>query len=119
MNAIELQKAIGKLDEKRICEEEILLKSFTSLRKYFDPVYHMKNMLPPDFPVAVKVNNVLNDSLNQVTYLINNKIITYSKDSILLKSGTKMLTNMVNKTVKINSIKIKAISLAIIKNILN
>lgn len=119
MNSKELQRAIQDLNKKRVAKEKTIMENLNGFRKYFDPVFYVKNTLPTAIPISIKVDNLLNNTISDSTYAINDKIIAYTNDSFLLRSGTSVVTNMITKTVHTNRNKIKAISLAIIKNILN
>lgn len=119
MNANDLQKAIQDLDKKRTEKEKILLNNLGGFRKYFDPVFHMNNILPKEIPITVKINKLLDNTITDANQVINGKIYNYSNDSFLLRSGGNMVSNIVSKKINMNRNRIKAISLAIIKNILN
>ena len=119
MNTRELQISIKDLDKKCGDKEKILLNNLRGLKKYFDPVFHIQNALPIQLPIACKINILLDNTISDATHAINNKIVNYSNDSFLLKSGKSLVTRMVTKTVYTNRRSIKAISLSVIKNIFN
>ena len=118
MDSKELHSAIKELNKEEILRKNKLLADLKSFEKYFDPVYHVKNSLPPTMPVGFRLNGLLDETIIDATHVINNKIQEQSQGSILLKSGTTMITKVVSKSVLSNKTKIKAISLAIIKNLL-
>ena len=118
MDSNELKLAIKELDKKHLHKRAILIENLNSFKKYLDPVYHVNNALPPKQPITVKINDLLDETILDATEIINKKIKEQSEGSILLKSGGSMATKIVSKTLHSNKTKIKAISLAIIKNIL-
>ena len=118
MDANELRLAIKELDKKQIQKKSILIENLRSFEKYFDPVYHVNNALPPKLPVSLKINGLLDETILDATHLLNSKIREQVDGSLLLKSGGAMVIKAVSKSVLSNKTKIKAISLAIIKNIL-
>lgn len=119
MDTIELQKLINELNKKSIQKENLLKENIKSFNKYFDPVYHINNALPAKVPVTFKINNLLDETISDTTAALNNKIIAQTSGSFLLRSGTAMVTKMVSKTVHSHRNKIKAVGLAILKNILS
>ena len=88
-------------------------------KKYLNPVFHVKNALPSEAPNSIKLNKILDSSIDDATYAINGKIAIFSKEFFLLKYVGTMFSNMVTKRIHINRTRIKAFSLAILKNILN
>ena len=119
MNTTDLKKAIQDLDLKRTEKEKVLLEHLGGFKKYFDPVFHMNNALPKKISLSVKINTLLDNTITDTTYLINGKISNYSNDSFILRSGGNMVSNLISKKINKNRNRIKAISLAILKNILN
>lgn len=118
MDSNELKLAIKELDKKHIHKKALLIENLNSFTKYIDPVYHVKNALPPKLPIGFKINDLLDETIVDATEIINKKIRDQSDGSILLKSGGSMVTKIVSKAVFSNRTKIKAVSLAIIKNLL-
>ena len=118
MDTNELKHAIKELDKKEIHKKLILIENLKSFEKYLDPVYHVKNALPPKLPVGLKINHLLDETILDVTHVINKSIKEQAEGSILLKTGGSVVSKIVNKKMLSNKTKIKAISLAIIKNIL-
>ena len=118
MNTTDLQKAIQNLDRKRADKEIVLLENLGGFEKYFDPVFYMNNALPAEVPITVKINKLLDNTISDATQVINGKISNYTNDSFILRSGGNMVSNIVGKKINTNRNRIKAISLAIIKNIL-
>ena len=118
MDSTELKLAIKELDKKHLNKKLKLIENLKSFKKYLDPVYHVNNALPVELPVTYKINELLDNTIFDATQVIKNKITEQSKGSFLLKSGGSMVSKMVDKTLLSNKTNIKAISLAIIKNIL-
>ena len=119
MDTTDLQKAIQNLNKKRTEKEKVLLENFAGFKKYLDPVYHINNALPLEITISAKINKILDNTINDATHAINGKIINYSNDSFVMRSGGTMVSNLVSKKIDTNRNKIKAISLAILKNIFN
>ena len=119
MDTTELQILIKELNKKSIQKERLLKENIKSFNKYLDPVYHINNVLPDEVPITFKLNNLLDETISDATHVLNNKISAQTGNSFLLKSGTSMVTKMVSKTVFSNRNKIKAVGLAILKNILS
>ena len=118
MDTNELKHAIKELDKKQMHKKLILIENLKIFEQYLDPVYHVKNALPSKLPVGLKINHLLDETILDVTQIIDRSIKKQAAGSILLKSGGSMVSKIVNEKVLSNKTKIKAISLAIIKNIL-
>ena len=118
MDSNELKFAIKELSKDEIHKKKLLVENLKSFEKYFDPVYHVNNILPPELPITFKLNDLLDNTIIDATHVINKRIKQQSEGSLLLKSGGSMVTKLVSKSVLTNKTKIKAIGLAIIKNIL-
>lgn len=117
MDSIQLQNLIRQLDKKSTQKEIVLKENLKNLNKYFDPIYHINNILPNKIPLTAKINSLLDETIIDATHVLNNKIDAQASGSFLLKSGSKMVTKAVHKTISSNRNKIKAVGLAIIKNI--
>ena len=112
-----LIKAIDALNERRIVEENKLLDKLYLIKQHLDPVYQVNKLLPRKVPVAEVLNKLLDESIIDATNLITNKLNAQSTDSLLKKTGSSFLQLTISKVVFNNTYKIKAISLAILKNI--
>lgn len=118
-NNSSLSEAIGKLNAKKISEEQKILQDLKSIKDYIDPVNRIHQLLPAKIPIGFSINKLIDETIMDAAGLIKNNISVNPSDSFIKIASANMLKNAVNMAVQKNSHKIKSIGLAIIKNIFN
>jgi hypothetical protein len=118
-NQKELLKAIDNLNNRKIIEENNLLNKLYGIKQQMDPVFQVNKLLPRKVPAVEVLNNLFDETIIDATHLITDKLNARSTDSLLKKTGSNFLQLTISGIVNNNAYKIKAISLAILKNIIN
>ena len=113
----DLTKAINALNHQRIAQENQLLDNLAVVKGYFDPAYQINRLLPRKVPVGKTINNILDESLMNAAYDVTDKLIPASPNSMVKTMGHNFFQKLLSSAVDKNGFKIKAIGLAIIKNI--
>jgi hypothetical protein len=118
-NQKELLKAIDNLNNRKIIEENNLLNKLYGIKQQMDPVFQVNKLLPRKVPAVEVLNNLFDETIIDATHLITDKLNARSTYSLLKKTGSNFLQLTISGIVNNNAYKIKAISLAILKNIIN
>ncbi len=114
-----LLQAIEKLNAKLVVHKYEILNNISVIKHALDPVQNINKLLPRKVPVGKALNNLIDESIMDAAELLVYKLATPSNNSIFKVAGNTIIKNSVNMAVSKNSFKIKAISLAIVKNIFN
>lgn len=112
-----LTQAIDKLNEQKKVVENKLLSDFFMIHQYMDPVYQINKILPRKLSTGEGLNNLIDNSIEGAADAIKLKFNPHPKDSFTKIAGNNLLKNAITMTVNKNSFKIKAIGLAILKNV--
>jgi len=115
----ELSQAIERLHVKLGLHENEILNNISRLNQALDPVEIVKNLLPRKVTVGETLNNLIDESIMDVADLVIYKLAIPSNNSFIKIAGNTVLKNSINRAVSKNAFKIKAISLAIVKNLFN
>ena len=113
-NGKQLAKAINELQTKKAIEEDKIIKDLYIAKQYFDPVYHVNSLLPRKVPLREALNATIAESIfGAATYGFKAR----PKDSFLKRAKNNFLRKAALRVLDKNSNKIKAVGLAILKNI--
>jgi len=114
-----LLQAIKILDAKLEVHENQILNNISSIKQALDPVQNVTKLLPRKVLVGETLNNLIDELIIDAGDFLVYKIATPSNNSIFKVAGNTALEKSIHMAVSKNSFKIKAISLAIAKNIFN
>jgi len=114
-----LLQAIKILDAKLEVHENQILNNISSIKQALDPVQNVTKLLPRKVLVGETLNNLIDELIIDAGDFLVYKIATPSNNSIFKVAGNTVLEKSIHMAVSKNSFKIKAISLAIAKNIFN
>ena len=119
MQSNNLNQEIIQLSRRKVEQENQLVDNIKSVKKLFDPIFLVKKILPSPMPAApVFINNLMDKSI----YGIANKFIKQtgiSNSSSFIERKTKnALEQIIIKVVTNNRYKIKAIGIAVLKNLI-
>ena len=115
----ELSQAIARLDAKLGVHQNEILNNISLMKNALDPVEKVNKLLPRKVTIGETLNNLIDESIMDVADLVIYKLAIPSNNSFIKVAGNTILKNSINIAVSKNAFKIKAISLAIVKNIFN
>ena len=113
----ELDVAIENLKKQSEVRKQSAIRDMHSMSQIVDPAYQIHKILPLSQSFGKTFNYAIDEALLETALSFNKKIIGGSSNSISKTIGNKMLDNATTMVVKNNSLKIKAYSLAVLKNI--
>ena len=115
----ELSQAIARLDAKLGVHQNGILNNISLMKNALDPVEKVNKLLPRKVTIGETLNNLIDESIMDVADLVIYKLAIPSNNSFIKIAGNTVLKNSINRAVSKNAFKIKAISLAIVKNLFN
>ena len=112
----QLAKAIDLLESKKASEEDRVVKNLYAAKKYFDPVYHVNSLLPRKVPFREALNAAMSESImDAASFGFGAK----PKDSFFKKARKSIIRKTALTVLNKNSSRIRAVGLAILKNIMH
>lgn len=116
-NKKELTKAIDDLDKLQMDKEDELLLNIESIKNSFDPVIQLDKLLAHrKNPAPQLFDQLIDHSIEGATNYITNKA-GLGNNSFIEKKAGSFLQDGIYKVFANNRYKIKAIGIAILKNI--
>ena len=113
----ELTKAIYDLDKLQMDKADILLHNIETIKNSFDPVFQLNKLLANSKNRAPQLfDHLIDQSIEGATHFITNKA-GLGNDSFIERRASSFLQDGIYNVFKNNRYKIKAIGIAILKNI--